>query len=65
MCQIPGIRSTTAIAIMKPYNNFYEFVEAIKQDPTLLENLSYESKGKPRKINKTSIENIKKYLFNL
>ena len=50
---------------MKPYNNFYEFVEAIKQDPTLLENLSYESKGKQRKINKSSIENIKKYLFNL
>ena len=65
LCQIPGISSTTAIAIMKPYNNFYEFVEAIKQDPTLLENLSYESKGKQRKINKTSIENIKKYLFNL
>ena len=65
LCQIPGISSTTAISIMKPYNNFYQFMESIKNNPSLLENLTYESKGKQRKISKTSIEKIKKYLFNI
>ena len=65
LCQIPGISSTTAISIMRPYKNFYEFMESIKNNPSLLENLTYESKGKTRKISKTSIESIKKYLFNM
>ena len=42
-----------------------EFMESIKNNPSLLENLTYESKGKTRKISKTSIESIKKYLFNM
>lgn len=65
LCQIPGISSTTAISIMKPYKTFYEFMESVKNNPSLLENLTYESKGKTRKISKTSIESIKKYLFNV
>lgn len=64
LCQIPGISSTTAIAIMKPYDNFYEFMDTVKNDSSCLENLFYESNGKQRKINKTCILNIKKYLFN-
>ena len=40
-------------------------MESIKNNPSLLENLTYESKGKQRKISKTSIEKIKKYLFNI
>ena len=64
LCQIPGISSTTAIAIMKPYNSFYEFMNEVQQDVSCLSDLSYESNGKKRKISKTCISNIKKYLFN-
>ena len=34
----------------------------MNSNPECLNNITYESKGKMRKINKTSIENIMKYL---
>lgn len=64
LCQIPGISSITAIAIMKEFSHFSEFYEKLKSDPAFLINLQYESKGKTRKLNKTCIENIKVYLLN-
>tara|TARA_Y100001970_G_scaffold283469_1_gene398677 strand:+ start:296 stop:1120 length:825 start_codon:yes stop_codon:yes gene_type:complete len=64
LCQIPGISSTTAIAIMNGFNDFSSFYEELKNNPDLLQNIQYESKGKPRKLNKTCIENINKFLLN-
>ena len=63
LCQIPGISSTTAIAIMKEMQTFPKLMYALKENPTVLDNITYETKGKMRKINKTSIENIKKYFL--
>ena len=63
LCQIPGISSTTAIAIMKEMQTFPKLIYALKENPAILDNISYETKGKMRKINKTSIENIKKYFL--
>jgi len=63
LCQIPGISSVTAIAIMKQFGTFPKLIEELQKNTQCLDGLTCESKGKMRKINKTSIENIKKYLL--
>jgi ERCC4-type nuclease len=65
LCQIPGISSITAIAIMKPFNHFTHFMEEITKDLSCIENLTIESNGKTRKISKKSIESIQQYLLNV
>jgi ERCC4-type nuclease len=63
LCQIPGISSTTAIAIMKKYGTFPGLTKALAEDPNCLDDIGYETKGKIRRINKPCIENIKKFLI--
>jgi hypothetical protein len=62
LCQIPGISSTTAIAIMKNFISFSDLIEKIKTNPEVLDNITYESNGKIRKVSKSSIQNIIKFL---
>jgi ERCC4-type nuclease len=64
LCQIPGISSVTAIAIMKHFNHFTHFIEELSKNPACIENLTTETNGKVRKISKKSIESIKSYLMN-
>jgi ERCC4-type nuclease len=65
LCQIPGISSTTAIAIMKNYSSFNDFMRTIQENPAILDNIVIETGGKVRKINKSCVQSIKKYLLNL
>jgi hypothetical protein len=62
LCQIPGISSVTAKTIMKQFHGFPNFIEEMNNNPKCLDNIQIENNGKKRKINKSSIENIKKYL---
>lgn len=62
LCQIPGISSITAIAIMQRFRNFPHLIEELRENPHCIDNISCESNGKTRKINKKSIENIRTYL---
>ena len=63
LCQIPGISSVSAQAIMKKFGgSFSNLVEEIQKDKDSLKNIVYEKDGKVRKINKTCGENILKYL---
>lgn len=64
LCQIPGISSITAITIMKRFSNFTHLMEELTKDPTCIENLTIESNGKTRKMSKSVVENIRKYLLN-
>ena len=64
LCQVPGISSVTAIAIMKQFPSFFHLLESCKNDPKCLENLKYTSNGKIRKISKTSIASIFKYFID-
>jgi len=64
LCQVPGISSVTAIAIMKQFPSFLHLLESCKNDPKCLENLKYTSNGKIRKISKTSIASIFKYFID-
>jgi ERCC4-type nuclease len=63
LCQIPGISSITAIAIMKQFAAFPRLIEELKTNPLCLDNIVIETNGKTRKINKSSIQNIKSFLL--
>jgi ERCC4-type nuclease len=63
LCQIPGISSVSAIAIMKHFKTIGNLFSCIKTDEGCLKDISYvNSKGQTRKISKTVIVNIAKYL---
>jgi len=63
LCQIPGISSVTACAIMKIFNTINNLIECIKKDNKCLDNITYETdKGQKRKISKSSIKNIIEFL---
>jgi ERCC4-type nuclease len=63
LCQIPGISSVTAIAIMKHFDSFLHLITELQNNPSCLENIVIENNGKIRKINKSSIQNIQNYLL--
>jgi ERCC4-type nuclease len=64
LCQIPGISSVTALAIMEKYNNLPNLIKEIEINNDCLKDItSTNTKGQVRKINKTSIANIVKFLL--
>ena len=64
LCQIPLVNHTFASVIMKKYDhNLNSLLEALKTNPDCLNELSYTtSTNKVRKISKTGIQNIVKFL---
>lgn len=63
LCQIPGISSTSAIAVMKEFKTIQNLVAKINESETCLKDISYvNAKGQSRRINKTVIANIIKFL---
>lgn len=62
LSQIPGISSDTAIAILKGFDSFTEFIYKIKENPEFLNDITTECKGKKRKISKNTINKLKEYL---
>ena len=64
LCQIPGISTVTALAIIEKYGSIPELIKQLEADNCILKDISYtNSKGQTRKINKTSIANIVKFLM--
>ena len=64
LCQIPGISSVSALAIMEKFKTIGNLIQELKENPGCLNNISYtNTKGNSRKINKTCIENISLYLL--
>jgi ERCC4-type nuclease len=64
LCQIPGISSVTAIAIITKYKTIANLIKELELDNDTMKDLSYTNdKGQVRKINKTSIANIVKFLL--
>ena len=64
LCQIPGISSVTALAIMEQYKTIPNLIKELETNNDVMNGLSYtNSKGQVRKINKTSIANIVKFLL--
>jgi len=64
LCQIPGVSSVTALAIMEKYKTLPNLIKEIDLNNETMKDLSYtNSKGQIRKINKTCIANIVKFLL--
>jgi ERCC4-type nuclease len=65
LCQIPGISSVTALTIMSKFKFLPNLVKCIQDDPQCLNNIcTTDANGKSRKISKTAIATIVKYLGN-
>jgi ERCC4-type nuclease len=65
LCQIPGISSTTAVVIMNKFHTIDNLIKNIKEHGiTCLKEITYTNNDKTRKISKSSIENIIKFLAN-
>jgi len=64
LSQIPGVSNASAIEIMKKYSTIQNLIQKLSTDDKALNNISISDKsGKLRKINKTCISNIYKYLL--
>jgi hypothetical protein len=63
LSQIPGVSATVAITILKHFDSFYHLITNIKENKSCLDNIyTTDINGKQRKLNKTTIANIVKYL---
>ena len=63
LCQIPSISSVTAIAILTKFATISNLIVELRKDPDCLNDVSYiTSSGQKRKISKTCVENVKKFL---
>jgi ERCC4-type nuclease len=64
LCQIPGVSSATALTIMEKYKTIKNLIKELETNPDTLKDISStNAKGQTRKINKTCIVNIVKYLL--
>ena len=65
LCQIPGISSVTAIAIMDKFKTLPNLISQIQENENCLKDISYtNSKNQVRKVNKTCLVNLVKFLLN-
>jgi crossover junction endonuclease MUS81 len=66
LCQIPGISSVTALAVMEKYKTIPNLIKELETNNKCLTDLSYtNAKGQVRKISKTSLANIVKFLLRI
>jgi ERCC4-type nuclease len=64
LCQIPGISSVTSLAVMEKYKTIPNLIKELELNNDSMKDLSYtNTKGQIRKINKTCIANIVKFLL--
>jgi hypothetical protein len=64
LCQIPGISSVTALVVMEKYKTIPNLIKELETNNDCMKDLSYtNTKGQVRKINKTCIANIVKFLL--
>jgi ERCC4-type nuclease len=59
LCQIPGIRSVTAIAIMKQTGSILNLIKTLQESPQTIETMVIGG----RKISKTVVANLKRFLL--
>jgi ERCC4-type nuclease len=63
LCQIPGVSSVTALAVLAKFTTLPKLIMAIQQDENCLKDISStNTKGQVRKISKSCIQNIIQFL---
>ena len=64
LCQIPGISSVSAQAIMSRHGTLFHLMKELEKNPRCLHEITYISaKGQNKKINNVAIQGITHYLF--
>lgn len=64
LCQIPSVSSVTSQAIIQKFKSLAFLIKEIESNPKCLHDVTYtNTKGQTRKITKTSVENIVKFLL--
>ena len=65
LCQIPGVSSASALAILSQFKTLPNLIKSIQDDESCLNNVcTIDTNGKGRKISKTAIATIIKFLRN-
>lgn len=65
LSQIPGVSTQSARVIMSNFTSFQDFMENFNKPDFILKKATFiTSSGASRKISNTSVQNIKKFLFN-
>lgn len=65
LSQIPSVSVKTATVIMTKYKSIANLIKALEEDKTCLRQLTYQTKnGSARRISKTAVANIIKYLLS-
>jgi ERCC4-type nuclease len=62
LMQIPGISSTIAIEIMRPFGSFIEFIDHIREHPEYLSQVTVTEKK--RKIGSNIVKGIEEFILN-
>jgi ERCC4-type nuclease len=63
LCQIPGVSSTSALSILSQFKTLPNLIKAINENESCLSNVcTMDANGKSRKISKTTIATIVKFL---
>ena len=64
LCQIPGVSNATAISIIKKFNSIANLIKCLEENEKCLADVTnINDKGQSRKITKTSVANIIKFLL--
>lgn len=65
LSQIPGVSSNTSNAILEKFGSLFQLLKALDLNKKCLDEIKYDTKnGNSRRISKTSITNIIKYLLH-
>ena len=63
LCQIPGISSVSAVAIMKKFGTIRNLIDVVSKDPNCMKDLYTTSSVGNRKLGSNITNNIRKYLI--
>jgi crossover junction endonuclease MUS81 len=64
LCQIPGVSTATAVSIIKKFNSIANLIKSLEENEKCLNDVTNtNNKSQSRKITKTSIANIVKFLL--
>ena len=65
LAQIPNVSTNIAIKIMEQYNTIQNLIQCLQENEKCLDHFKIQGKdGKSRKVSKTAIQNVYKYLIH-
>ena len=63
LCQIPGISSISAVAIMKKFGTLSRLMDEVTKNPACMDDIQTVSSAGTRKISRAIVQNIRKFLI--